>query len=373
MSKLDGYKLKGFMQSGFVRSMIKPLQWLMLFLFAVPAYAADSTVTNSIFLLGVAMVGFCIFWAMHQSKRRGRNEEQVRQIINTAPYPMEVLRLSDGEMLVSNIKAVEAFGLHGRADNLDANKAFIHRLLAMVSTQQQINDVTGHMICSGGTKRDVMVSACLIEFEDIDCALISFNDVTSLKEKEDKLAELSIADELTGVMNQSHFLEIAQKELRRTIRYGNAFCVLAIDIDGHGILQEKHGTEVSNKMMRSLAQHCEKTFREVDVVGRLEDNRFVVIVTETHAVNGAKVAERLRIGTERISISLGEGKVLHYSLSIGVAGLKPTDTEIHDVINRAECALEEVKEKGGNLVMEYHADIRGGTSELGGLDIPIQI
>ena len=357
---------------GFERTVIKLLKWIMPFLFVAPAYAADTIVTNSVFLVGVVMVGFCVFWAMFQAKRRGRNEEQIRQIINTAPYPMEVLRLSDGEMLLSNIKAVEAFSLHGRSENLDANKAFVHRLLAMVSTQQQINDVTGHMICSGGTKKEVLVSACLIEFEGIECALISFNDVTLLKEREDKLAKLSISDEQTGVMNQSHFLEIAQKELRRTIRYGNAFCVLAMDIDGHDVLLEKHGVDVSNKMMRSLAQHCEKTFREVDVVGRLEENRFVVIVTETHAVNGAKVAERLRAGTERISIPLGEGKNLHYSLSIGVAGLKPTDTEIHDVINRAECALDEVKEKGGNLVMEYHVDIRGGSSALG-LDIPIQI
>ena len=172
------------------------------------------------------------------------------------------------------------------------------------------------------------------------------------RQRED-MQKLATVDVLTGLLSRRHFMVLAEQELGRAIRYKGDLSVLMVDIDHFKTINDTHGHQVGDRVLRRIGEVFRSVLREIDFVGRLGGEEFAVVLPETAILQAFEVAERLRRTIETTEISLEHGLPQTVSVSIGVSSLHDPETNIDTLLGRADRALYEAKSQGRNQVCFY--------------------
>lgn len=175
-------------------------------------------------------------------------------------------------------------------------------------------------------------------------------DITDRKHLQFELERQAHIDYLTGVNNRRYFMELAELELNRSIRYDNPLSIFMMDIDYFKQINDSHGHKTGDAVLRKLAEVCCETLREVDRVGRIGGEEFAILLPETEQAEATEAAERLREAIANAKVPLESGLPLHFTISIGVASLTSKDENMDVLLNLADKALYEAKETGRNKV-----------------------
>jgi len=181
-------------------------------------------------------------------------------------------------------------------------------------------------------------------------AVATIRDITSRKATEAKLRELATTDSLTGLHNRRRFLELSEREFTRSTRYERPLAMFMIDIDHFKNVNDTHGHDVGDEVLRSLAEISIMALRKADIVGRLGGEEFGVLLPETELEAAIEVADRLRLSVERTNISTNAGE-LNITVSIGVATMPPKTRSTQALLKRADIALYDAKQSGRNRVV----------------------
>lgn len=165
-----------------------------------------------------------------------------------------------------------------------------------------------------------------------------------------QMETLANTDPLTGLFNRRYTWELGQKEFLRSRRYLRPFSVLMLDIDHFKKLNDTYGHDSGDAALKALVDVCIDNLRSEDVCGRWGGEEFLVILPETNKEGALQVAERLRekISEKKVSVKKEE---ISFTVSIGVAQVTDDDLNIRSVINLADKALYEAKNKGRNCVV----------------------
>ncbi len=163
------------------------------------------------------------------------------------------------------------------------------------------------------------------------------------------LENLATTDGLTRLYNRRHFMERAESEFERSRRYQRELSVLLLDADHFKHVNDDHGHETGDRVLRVLAGACRQSLRQLDVIGRYGGEEFVVLLPETSAALAAETAERLRREIEQLRVPSPVGEI-HVTVSIGVATAGPATESVAALINEADRALYEAKRGGRNRV-----------------------
>ncbi len=165
-----------------------------------------------------------------------------------------------------------------------------------------------------------------------------------------ELQNLATTDNLTKVNNRRYFFELAELEFARGRRYGRNLAVILLDADGFTQLNESHGHEIGDRVLRLIASTCRANLRHFDIIGRYGGEDFVVMLPETALNVAADVADRLRKAVDSMVIETHSGE-LRVTVSLGVAIATPDVPDLATLINRADMALYEAKRSGRNRVV----------------------
>lgn len=182
-------------------------------------------------------------------------------------------------------------------------------------------------------------------------SIMSYTDITDRKNMEEELRMLATTDPLTGVNNRRKFLETSERELARCARYNHPLCILMLDADHFKSVNDTHGHDVGDKVLKRLSDICMRELRDVDVFGRFGGEEFVATLPETSVKTALEVAERLRTALAAAEIPVTGSKPLRFTVSIGAAERTRDDKSVHDLLNRADAALYQAKESGRNKVV----------------------
>jgi diguanylate cyclase (GGDEF)-like protein len=177
-------------------------------------------------------------------------------------------------------------------------------------------------------------------------------DIEELAAAQEELKRLAGTDELTDVANRRQVELLAGHEVERARRQRADMAVFVLDADHFKRVNDDHGHEAGDQVLRVIAQLAKAQLRSVDVFGRLGGEEFVGVLPDTPADVAAEVADRIReaIAEEIIPVA-SDG--LSITVSIGVAGLLSTDETFREVLNRADRALYAAKGAGRNRVIHH--------------------
>lgn len=160
----------------------------------------------------------------------------------------------------------------------------------------------------------------------------------------------SINDPLTHVFQRRYAVHRLAYEAARSVRYKSPLSVLLVDVDNLAEINKQHGMLTGDSILVETAQILHKALRRTDLIGRYNQQDFILILPETPQENAMKLADRLH-GVVGSAIFLSGKLDLHVTVSVGVAGAEGTDlAENLSLIGRAASALETAKHTGKNRV-----------------------
>jgi len=160
---------------------------------------------------------------------------------------------------------------------------------------------------------------------------------------------LAIMDPLTSLYNRRRFENILTNEFKRAMRYQLPLSCMMIDIDHFKLINDAHGHQEGDAVLKEIARIIQTTIREVDTPARWGGEEFVVLSTNTSKEKGLLAAERLRKAVAGHEFTRTETKKA--TISIGVAGIPDPAIDSQDkMIHAADLAMYEAKKNGRNRV-----------------------
>jgi diguanylate cyclase (GGDEF)-like protein len=132
----------------------------------------------------------------------------------------------------------------------------------------------------------------------------------------DSGSALVLHDPLTGVYNKPFLLALVGLEMRRAERYGGGFSVVACATQGFRGLRKQHGPAMADRLLVYTAVVLGQTVRESDVVARVSDDEFAILMPGMAAESLRHIIERLSARFELARFQV-EGKELRTGLSLG--------------------------------------------------------
>ncbi|HEX3275971.1 MAG TPA: diguanylate cyclase [Gemmatimonadales bacterium] len=165
----------------------------------------------------------------------------------------------------------------------------------------------------------------------------------------DEAQRSAAADTMTGLSTYRVLRDRLASEVERSKRSLERFVVLFLDLDRFKEMNDQYGHEAGNEVLRSAADEIRAVVRASDVAARYGGDEFVVILTRTDQLGGARVAEALRVGIEGMGLRLGYPPGL-VTVSIGLAEFDPRQPAESDILISADRALYRAKAAGRNVV-----------------------
>ena len=164
--------------------------------------------------------------------------------------------------------------------------------------------------------------------------------------------EMAITDALTGLFNRRYMETHLATLVEQAAARGKPITVLVLDIDFFKSINDGHGHDAGDDVLREFALRIRKSIRNIDLACRYGGEEFVIVMPETDMAVATMVAERLRrrVASEPFAIQNGT-RQLNATISIGIAGLAATDDTAATILKRADQALYRAKRDGRNRVV----------------------
>lgn len=160
-----------------------------------------------------------------------------------------------------------------------------------------------------------------------------------------QLKRQAIHDPLTSLYNRRHLSDRLKHEIAKASRSGTVLAVLLCDLDRFKQVNDTHGHQVGDELLRAVAQSIQASTRNSDLVFRWGGDEIVVILAESTREGVLTAADRIRQGVVRTSLSAG----LDIDVSIGIARYPEHGENEDDLIRIADRALYIAKKSGDNV------------------------
>jgi diguanylate cyclase (GGDEF)-like protein len=170
----------------------------------------------------------------------------------------------------------------------------------------------------------------------------------SLSARSSTLEHAALTDGLTGMQNRRYFDDALKEYLEEFRRIGKPIGLMILDLDHFKQVNDTHGHDVGDEVLRAVAKCLKDMTRYHDVVARLGGEEFAVVTPNMDAELLARFAERIRKAVATMSVLSGNVR-LRITTSVGLAVWDRKETA-EDFYRRADRQLYEAKRQGRNRV-----------------------
>lgn len=172
-----------------------------------------------------------------------------------------------------------------------------------------------------------------------------------LRENVQASMELAIVDPLTKLHNRRYFQNQLSSMLVEGGNRAGPVSLLVIDIDHFKSINDTHGHDVGDEVLKECAARLKKVVRGIDIVARFGGEEFVIVMPDTESYSASRVAERLRLSIEKVPFEVAGGsKALSLTVSVGVATTSEREADGDTLFKQADDALYQAKRGGRNRV-----------------------
>ncbi|WEN42603.1 putative signaling protein [Thauera sp. GDN1] len=207
--------------------------------------------------------------------------------------------------------------------------------------------------CTGGGFRWLEMNARPV-VDDAGCVVGvsgTLNDITNQKEHEARLEFIAHYDPLTGLPNRVLLNDRLQRGMAQVVRRGQQLALAYIDLDGFKAVNDTHGHQVGDQLLKTLAARMKTTLREGDTVSRLGGDEFVAVLIDLPDTESCLLLTQRLLAALALPVPLA-GHEVKVSASIGLTLFpQPDDVDADQLLRQADLAMYQAKLAGKN---RYH-------------------
>ncbi len=165
-------------------------------------------------------------------------------------------------------------------------------------------------------------------------------------------------DELTKLPNRRYLEDHARRIFARALRNDSPFAVLLLDIDHFKSINDRHGHEQGDEILREFSTVCQRMVRSADFVARYGGEEFVILLPDTDRTDALLVSERLRQEVANHRFVLKDGESQKITISVGLSFVQPPladseeteETLLASILRQADASLYRAKEGGRDRI-----------------------
>ncbi len=175
-------------------------------------------------------------------------------------------------------------------------------------------------------------------------------DVTKQKMLDEELYNYAVKDPLTGLYNRKMFLELANRDLTSARRANRPMTLIVTDIDNFKQFNDQYGYPLGNMALQQLADLCCSFVRTSDLLGRIGNDAFGILLNESNLADSGQVAKRILTRARKL-YSIESNIDFSYTISIAGTTLTPMHNSMEDLLQECEQTLKkyQITEKGNGL------------------------
>ena len=175
-----------------------------------------------------------------------------------------------------------------------------------------------------------------------------------LSDANERLTVMSRTDGLTGLANRRFIEERLHEMWEHGQRLHEPLSIVMCDIDHFKRVNDEYGHQAGDAVLKQFAGTLVSAAREIDRVGRVGGEEFLLILPGTVLDAAVTFAERVRENVAAHEFDIGDGRILHRTMSCGVAAFPhPAIASQHALVKAADDALYVAKETGRNRVVRF--------------------
>lgn len=160
----------------------------------------------------------------------------------------------------------------------------------------------------------------------------------------DEAVRFSDVDPVTWVHNRRYLLQALQSEMVRAGRYGRGLSLVMIDIDGFTAFNETYGQSLGDRLLRNFATTLAETVSPPELIARIKDDDFAVLLPETNRATAVAITTRLLASLAQVSVfSAGDEDAEPITASVAIACFPDDAGTPHQLLERALADLEVAK------------------------------
>jgi diguanylate cyclase (GGDEF)-like protein len=181
-----------------------------------------------------------------------------------------------------------------------------------------------------------------------DYAAIAIQNVRAVE----RIQELTITDDCTGLFNSRHLFAVTESELERSRRFNFPFSLIFIDLDHFKRVNDLHGHLAGSRLLGEIARTIKHNVRGIDSAFRYGGDEFIVLLPQTSKDAALEVTQRLLGAVRDTRYLLNEGLEVRIMASFGVATYPEDGNTIQEIISEADQMMYLVKNsKRGNIAV----------------------
>lgn len=280
-----------------------------------------------------------------------------------ASFLDEVTRLKDG--ISANNRDAAGFLLqfltNWLAYHVLGSDQFMARQIAAIKAGASPDEAYRDHARTGDPATDILLNALHGLFQQVserNHELVQLNKTLearvaertlALTDANQRLDEVAHTDMLTGLPNRRYAMQCAASAWDTSVRESKPLACMMIDADGFKLINDTHGHDAGDAVLRALSRQLQDAVRNDDIVCRLGGDEFLVICTGTPLDGAMRLGEDVRKEVAALRVPAGKGE-WHGSISIGVAARTAAMTELGDLIKAADQGVYVAKSQGRNCV-----------------------
>ncbi|CAN7191133.1 EAL domain-containing protein [Acidovorax sp. LjRoot118] len=206
--------------------------------------------------------------------------------------------------------------------------------------------------------------------------VITYHDVTELRQASAEIESLAFFDPLTNLPNRRLLMDRMQQATAASVRSGQHGALLFLDLDHFKTLNDTLGHEVGDMLLRQVAQRLKACVRREDTVARLGGDEFVVMLSDLSEHSSEAAAYARRVG-QKILRKLNQPYTLgthtyHSTPSIGATLMGGAMQPSVDLLKQADIAMYQVKSQGRNALCFFDPQMQIAISQRAQLESDLQ-
>jgi len=190
------------------------------------------------------------------------------------------------------------------------------------------------------------------ESNDITHLVYVCEDITALKQEQERMERLAFYDVLTGLANRRLFKDRLDVALKQAQRQQQSLALMYLDLDHFKSVNDEYGHEVGDELLKEVALRLQRTLRESDVIARIGGDEFNIILPDIAGYEAVEwVADKvLQAVIEPVVI---DDVTLNISASIGLTLYPDDGIDAKQLIKNADVAMYRSKAQGRNCRLCY--------------------